>query len=250
MKKEGSLKKKSAAWTKQDYHAFWNQLKKAKEEDFRLFSERIIKTKYPMLGIRTPLLKKQASCIAKQDIDTYLEVSEKTYFEEILVQGFVIGKIREKEKLKQAFLKFVPQIDNWAVCDMVIASLKRVAKEKPYFLAMVDALLSKKKTFYIRSGLVLLLNYYVEDAFLEEIFRRILKITSKEYYVEMAEAWLLCECFIENEEKTYTFLKESVSSFSLLSKTIQKICDSYRVTKETKEKLKQLKNQKKEELYS
>ncbi len=237
---------KKNLWTKEKYQNLWKQIQEQKEEKYRIFSEKLIFTKYPILGVRIPFLRKMSSFIAKQDIDSYLKIAQSNYHEEILMKGFVIGKIKDKDKLKQAFLDFLPLIDNWATCDMVISSLKTIKKNQKYFLSLMDSLFEKKETYYLRAGFVLLLNYYVEDSFFSMIEEKIKKVNSDEYYVEMAQAWLLCECFIKNQEVFFPFLKEGNISFSLLSKTIQKICDSNRVDRKTKEKVKKLKK----ELYS
>ena len=236
-------------WTKEKYRVFWKEALQKTDENYRLFSQKIIQTNYPMLGIRTPNLQKMATAIAREDVLSYLKVALDKTYEEVLMQGFLLGKITEKGILKQALDTFLPKIDNWALCDMTVARLKLVAKEKDYFLKVIDSYLSKKDVYSKRVGLVLLLNYYVEDSFLEEIFCRIRKIKEHSYYVEMAIAWLLCECFIENQEQTFHFLCQEQLSMSILTKTVQKVCDSYRVSPAWKEKLKQLKQTKKE-LYS
>ena len=43
---------------------------------------------------------------------------EKEYFEEIMVEGMVLGKISLPwEELEPYLRSFVPKIDNWSVCD-------------------------------------------------------------------------------------------------------------------------------------
>lgn len=236
-------------WTTQTYQALWNDLKKEQDLDYITFQQKLITTKYPMIGLRTPLLRKTAAKIAKQDIASYLRVSQTATFEEVMVKGFVIGKLKDKVSLQKEMLSFIPFIDNWAVCDMFVASLKLVSNEQAFFLKEIECLLKEKEVFAVRVGLVLLLDYYVEEHYLPFIFEQILAVDRDEYYIEMAKAWLLCECFIKEQEKTLFFLENTPLSFSLLSKTIQKICDSYRVPKEMKEYLKQLRLKRKE-LYS
>ena len=236
-------------WTSDKYHIFWKNIYKEKDKNYIDFLKKTVNTNYKIMGIRTPLLRKKASFIAKENIQSYLKVVKDETYEEVLMQGFVIGKLKNREEVANFMTQFVPKIDNWAICDMTVASLKIVNQEKDYFLPFIDHLLESDALYARRLGLVLLINYYVEDEFLEKIFKRILKTKGEEYYIDMAKAWLLCECFIKNQEKTYSFLENEVISFSILTKTVQKVCDSYRVSPLEKEKLKKLRA-KKRKLYS
>lgn len=61
-----------------------------------------------------------------------------------------------------------------------------------------------------------------------------------EYYVQMAEAWLISYLGIYEPEKTLTYLKECPLKYNIVGKAIQKICDSYRVSNEWKERFKEI----------
>ena len=49
--------------------------------------------------------------------------------------------------------------------------------------------------FEIRVGLVLLLNYYIEPKYLNDIFKICDSINNKKYYCKMAIAWLISICY-------------------------------------------------------
>ena len=53
----------------------------------------------------------------------------------------------------------------------------------------------------------------------------------------MAKAWLLSMCFIKFKKETYKFLKKTNLDKWTINKTIQKIRESLRVSKEDKEKV-------------
>lgn len=61
-----------------------------------------------------------------------------------------------------------------------------------------------------------------------------------EYYVIMAEAWLLSLLAVSNKDKTYNFLKNSNISYKIKSKAISKILESFKIDKVTKDKFKKL----------
>jgi len=66
------------------------------------------------------------------------------------------------------------------------------------------------------------------------------KIEVDKYYVNMAAAWLLAEMYIKYPNETLEYLKRSKVNNFTFNKTISKICDSYRVSKEEKERLKKM----------
>ncbi len=62
-----------------------------------------------------------------------------------------------------------------------------------------------------------------------------------EYYVQMAEAWLIAELAIFFPEDIYDYLKNDCTlKYSITGKAVQKILDSYRISDEYKEKFKAL----------
>lgn len=61
-----------------------------------------------------------------------------------------------------------------------------------------------------------------------------------DYYVQMAEAWLISYLGIYYPEKTLTFLKNCNLKYNIIGKAIQKICDSHRVNDDYKEHFKKI----------
>lgn len=60
------------------------------------------------------------------------------------------------------------------------------------------------------------------------------------YYVQMGEAWLIAELAVDEPEKVYNRMKKSEIKYNINGKAIQKICDSFRISDEWKEKFKGL----------
>lgn len=84
-----------------------------------------------IVGVRVPILREYAKELAKGDFRKYLANAKENYYEEVMLQGMVIGlaKMELDERLKY-IESFVPKIDNWAVCDTFCAGLKFVNKDK------------------------------------------------------------------------------------------------------------------------
>ena len=60
------------------------------------------------------------------------------------------------------------------------------------------------------------------------------------YSVQMAQAWLVAELAVFEPEAVYRWLAENDLKYNINGKAIQKICDSFRICDEWKEKYKQL----------
>ena len=160
----------SGNWDKNKYLEYVNYLIKIKEEKYREFNLKIVFTNYKMLGIRLPILRKIAKDIYNNDYKSFLDIAEFNYYEEVMIYLLVIAFIKEIDLLMIYFDKAVGLMDNWALCDSFCGSLKIIDKNKEYFLKVIDDLLKSKKTYKIRVGLVLLLNYYVKEEYLKIIF--------------------------------------------------------------------------------
>lgn len=195
-----------------------------------------------IIGVRVPELKKIAKQIAKTDYKNYLKNAQDEYYEELLLQGLVIGysKTTLEEKLKY-LEKFVPKINSWAVCDVTCGTLKIAQKYEKEVWEFLQQYINSKKEYEIRFALVMYLDYYLKEEYIDKILEQINNITSKDYYVQMAIAWLVSIAYIKQKEKTEKFLKNNKLDKFTQNKSISKICESYRITPEEKERVKKYK---------
>lgn len=65
----------------------------------------------------------------------------------------------------------------------------------------------------------------------------------EEYYVQMAQAWLIAELTVHEPEAVHHWLCRNDLKYNINGKAIQKICDSFRISDEWKEKFKKLRPQ-------
>lgn len=227
-------------WTNEKYQEFVTYLKSLSDEAYKNFHSKLTTTKYEILGIRVPIERKIAKEISKGDITSFLRVSQNVYYEEVMIKGFVIASIKDKETLLKYLDYYVSLIDNWAINDGFCNSLKIVNLDKEFWFSYFANYLKSNEEFRVRVGLIIFLSFYVEEEYLERIFFLVDKITLDKYYVNMGIAWLLCECFTKYRDNTLKyFLKSKINTFTF-NKTISKIRDSYRISKEDKEFLNSL----------
>ena len=86
------------------------------EEEYQKFASSLIPGVRGVLGVRLPALRKLAKQIGKEDWRTYLENAADDSFEEIMLQGFVIGSApMEFSRRLKYIAAFLPKIDNWSV---------------------------------------------------------------------------------------------------------------------------------------
>ena len=154
-----------------------------------------------------------------------------------MLQGMLIAKTGDFELVKQ----FVPKINNWSVCDKFCNSLKCVKDNKQQVWKFIQPYLNSNDEFLNRFALVILLEYFIERDYLKNIFDILNEFNSEKYYAQMAAAWLVSMCFVEYPTETTEFLKTTKLDDWTYNKSIQKIIESLKVDKPTKQKLKLMK---------
>lgn len=196
-----------------------------------------------MIGIRVPILRNYAKELLKQYKFKYLmENIDDEYYEEIMLQGMLIGLAKEDlYTVIKEIENFVPKIDNWAVCDVFCAGLKITKKNKEKVWDFIKTYLKSDKEFEIRFGVVMILDYYIEEKYLNQIFKIFNEIKSTEYYVQMAVAWAISICIIKYYNETLEYLKNANLDKFTYNKALQKGIESYRITPEQKKVLRNLK---------
>ena len=228
-------------WTKESYAEFINYLKSIKDEKYKEFhSSLVLNSKYEMIGIRLPIMRQIAKEITKTDITDFLENAQDRYYEEVMIQGLVISQIKDEEAFNKYYEKHITKIDNWALCDTFCNSIKIVKKyEDKYFNEAIKMCLSKEE-FIARTGLIMILSNFINEKNLDTIFDTLNQINSDKFYINMAEAWLICELYIKYPKQTLPFIKQNNLNKFTHNKAISKIHDSYRISKEDKEYLNSL----------
>lgn len=225
------------------------QLKEAVDENYRIFNQSLVPGETtPMLGVRIPRLRALAKEIAKKDGRAYIrdirqqEELKNVYHEELLLHGMVIGYLKCENQERELLLDgFVPVIDNWAVCDSSCMTYKFMKKDMEQWFSYLLKYVNSEREYEIRFAVVSMLDHFVTEAFIDRILEKMDEIRHEGYYVKMAVAWALSVCYVKFQEKTKRFLEKNHLDDFTQNKTIQKIRESYRVSREEKEMLKELK---------
>jgi len=218
------------------------KLEELAEEKYRIFISALTPGKDSILGVRTPILRKMATEIAKGDWRAYLSKAEDDSMEEVLLQGMVIGKCKaDVEETLQLTADFIPKIDCWSICDSFCGGLKITEKNRERVWDFLQPYLKSYQEYEIRFGVVMLLGYYVLPEYATLAFEHFDKIKHEGYYVKMAVAWAISVYFIKLPELTMEYLKKNELDKFTYNKALQKITESFRVEEEVKEIIRSMK---------
>lgn len=223
------------------YHELQTELASHADNKYCEFTKKLSFSNHPFIGVRIPIIRKIVAQIPREKNVEFLKEKPET-IEEVMARGMIICKLPYDEMLKY-FDSQIKYIDNWSACDVFCSGLRKQIKNHlaDFFETKIVSLLKSNQEFTTRVGLVILKSSYIRPEYLDLIFDWIEKIRNRnEYYVKMAIAWLLAECFIKFPSATTGYLVESKLPKWTYNKTISKICDSYRVDAKTKTMLKRM----------
>ena len=200
---------------------------------------------YKSIGVRIPLIRSFAKTLSKQySIDYLMENIDEEYYEEILLKGFIIGSYKGLtcDELIYYIENHLNKVIDWSMCDTFVASLKLTKKYLNEMWHYINKKLKSKKEFDVRFALVMLLNYYIDDKYKNQIYEIIKDVKLDYYYVKMANAWLLSYMVIAYYDDTITFIKNSDIDKWVINKGITKAIESYRISDKQKELLRTLRD--------
>ena len=219
-----------------------NRLFELADDKYKEFHGSLCPNTKNIIGVRLPQLRQIAKEISKGDWRGFLSTSKEDYYEEVLINGLVIAYAKCDVDERLNYIKdFVPKIYNWAICDTFCNTLKFVNKNKEAVWDFIQTYLKSSKEFEIRFAVVIILNYYITEDYIDIVLETLDKVRHDGYYVKMAVAWAISVCFVKFEEKTMLYLKNNNLDDFTYNKSLQKICESLRVDKETKASIKSMK---------
>ena len=220
-------------YSSENHDKFLSFLEEISDKKFKEFTQKLLVTKYRVIGIKVPILRELAKQIGKNDLKGYIQKCTFSSYEETLIFGLLLNNLSIDEIIEK-FRFYSKKIDSWGFTDIVISSLKKVKKNKERFLPLVEELMLGEE-FSVRSAFVFLLDYYICDEYIDNIFDK-LKIEFEGYYVKMSKAWLLSVIYLSYPDKVKDFLSNCTDKFTV-NKTISKIRDSFRVSDINKKEL-------------
>ncbi len=157
--------------------------------NYKEFHSRLCPGTNNIIGVRVPVLRKYAKeLIRDYEITKLLKEIDSQYYEEIMLQGMLIGLEKVDLRIIQKQIQeFVPKIDNWAICDVFCAGLKITKKYKKEMWDFIQKYLKSDKEFEIRFAIVMILDFYIEEPYLRKILKSLAPLQIK----HIMSKWLL-----------------------------------------------------------
>ena len=162
--------------------------------------------------------------------------SESLCYDETVVWGYLINleKCSLDERLAM-LTRYVPVLDNWAVCDSYCAHAKWMARaDKEALWAFLERWFDSECEFEVRFAVVVAMCYFLNEEWLDKVFERINRLDfgrikskyntvkgkpkvaqqgtvqgAEPYYVRMGVAWLLTTALAKFPDATRAFARSS-----------------------------------------
>ena len=220
---------KKEKWLKKDIKDFEKYLIKMQNKEKEEWTKNITRTKLKVLAIKSPVLKKITNEIDKGNYESFLKYNLSNYYEEILINGFLINKIKDYDLKVKYLNEYIKNEMCWATTDVLKFdnNIKYLELSKEY--------IKSKNNYVVRIGIIILFSFIKTN--INEVFEIIKQINTDDYYINMAYAWLLCECYIKNKNKVIEYIENNKINSFVINKMISKCHDSYRISIQEKEKL-------------
>ncbi len=212
------------------------------DEEYKKFNSGLIPTVSTdnQIGVRIPRIRQLAKELkGTREAEDFLADLPHRYFEENNLHGYLLETINDFDKALELTEKFLPYIDNWATCDTI--SPKIFKKNLPTLYGRIKVWLNSGDTYTIRFGVNMLMKFFLEENFTQEVLTLVCRIKSEEYYVNMVRAWFFATAMAKQRNRTLPFLTEKRLDKWTHNKTIQKCVESYRISDEDKKFLKEMK---------
>ncbi len=229
------------SWSSANKENFFTYLKTLGNPEKETWARKILNTKLPLMVISTPKMKALAKEMAQGNWFEFLNQHWYDCYESMAIYGMLVTKIEDFNLFTKYLEHYLMQADNWALCDLLAFNI--TPSNALSYVQLAKRYLSSPYVFVRRTGVIIFLHMVIKQKqFLPQVFEMLDMLQNEqEYYVNMAAAWLLCECFVQHKEETLAYLAQHKTNKFVVNKGIQKCRDSYRVTPADKEMLLQFK---------
>ena len=199
-------------------------------------------------GIRVPKLRDFAKKMIKEEnwekyVNEIIDL-DKPFFEEIQLAGLLIGysKIDLDQKL-DILKKYIPLMNSWAVTDIICPTFKIKENNLEKVWNFILLYINSEKEFEARFSIIMMLDYYINDEYVDKVIEQLNNVKIDAYYVKMAIAWTLAEIGIKYYSKLIEYMNSKDNNLDKFTynKTLQKMRESYRISDIQKDELKKMK---------
>lgn len=213
-----------------------------KDEKYAEFQAKLTPTvdKNLFIGVRVPDTRKLAKEIYKSGYYSgFLHELPHKFYDENMLHGLIVSEIKEYDECIAAVDRFLPYVDNWAVCD--IMSPKCFKKNKDKLMDKIIEWSGSDEVYTARFGIEMLMTHFLDEDFKLEYLEIPANVQLEDYYAKMMVAWFFATALAKQWDAAIPYLKENRLEVWTHNRTIQKARESYRITDEQKAYLKTIK---------
>lgn len=205
---------------------------------YRIFHSRLMPTVDPglVIGVRMPDLRRYAKTMVQPE--RFLLELPHTYYEENNLHGLLIAGMRDFNAVLGELERFLPCIDNWATCDLLVP--KCFGSHREALLPHIRRWLTSDHPYTVRFGLGMLMHFYLDSTFLPEYLDWAAALQWDDYYVNMMIAWYVATALAKQYDAAIRLLEQEKLPRWTHNKSIQKAIESYRISPEQKTYLRTL----------
>jgi len=214
------------------------ELFKLQDLKYKDFHSKLMPTVNPdlVIGVRVPHLRSLAKKLkGTAEAERFIRELPHKHYEENNIHAFLIEQIKDYKTALAETERFLPCVDNWATCDMFLPKVFKKHTEE--LLEHIKLWIRSDKPYTVRYGIKLLMQLYLDEHFKTEYMDMVASVKSEEYYVNMMRAWYFATALAKQYDAALPYITENRLDRWTHNKTIQKAVESYRITKEQKEYL-------------
>lgn len=211
------------------------------DEDYAAFQTKLTPGVAPeaFIGVRVPELRKLAKELAgSPEAAAFLAELPHGYFDENMLHGLLVTGMRDRAECLTGTERFLPYVDNWAVCDTLAP--RALAKDKPALLRDIRRWAASERVYTCRFGIGMLMRFFLDADFSPELLEIPAAVRSEEYYVRMMAAWFFATALAKQWDASLPYIEGGRLDKWTHNKTITKACESFRVPEGRKEYLRGL----------
>lgn len=206
-----------------------------RDEKYATFSAKLIPTVSPdrFIGVRSPQLRTLAKEL-KNNASGFLSELPHQYHEENMLHAYLLCEEKKYDILVEETERFLPYVDNWAVCDSLAP--RAFARHKEELLPRIKKWMAAEHEYTVRFGIGMLMRHFLDADFRREHLRWVAEVSRGEYYIKMMQAWYFATALAKQWDATLPLL-DTLEGW-VRGKSIQKALESYRVSDDHKTILK------------
>lgn len=208
----------------------------------KLYIDKVVGKKEDIFGVSIPNLRKIGKKVVKEDYKDFFDNCPNTYFEYRMLKGIVLGYAKDDIEIILNYVKkFVLIIDDWALNDVFCSGFKICRKYLDRVWDFLMEYVSVDEEYPQRMVAVMLLNYYLNDEYIDRTLDVFTKLKNNGYYTKMAVAWGVATAYCKYPDKVLKLLDSKKLDNWVHNKAIQKCIESLKVSDRDKEMLRNLK---------